>query len=114
MPIDRKLAAGSTDMLLLKLLEQEDMYGYQIIEELRKRSNHVFDMKAGTLYPLLHQLVQKGYLTVYEQSAGEARVRKYYHLTDSGAKYLASREQEWRAFTGAVQSVLEGDGCVLA
>ena len=56
MSIDRKLMMGNTDMLLLKLLAQEDMYGYQIIEELRKRSNHVFDMKAGTLYPLLHQL----------------------------------------------------------
>ena len=48
MAVDRKLMMGNTDMLLLKLLAQEDMYGYQIIEELRKRSNHVFDMKAGT------------------------------------------------------------------
>ena len=114
MPVDRKLAAGSTDMLLLKLLEREDMYGYQIIEELRNRSNHVFDMKAGTLYPLLHQLAQKGYLTTYEQSAGEARVRKYYHLTEKGAKYLESREREWQTFAGAVRGVLGGDGCVLA
>lgn len=114
MPVDRKLTAGSTDMLLLKLLEKEDMYGYQIIEELRRRSNHVFDMKAGTLYPLLHQLAQKGLLTSYEQSAGEARVRKYYHLTDKGADYLTAREQEWRTFAGAVQGVLGGDGCVLA
>lgn len=114
MSIDRRLSSGSTDMLLLKLLEREDMYGYQIIEELRRRSNHVFDMKAGTLYPLLHQLAQKGYLTVYEQSAGEARVRKYYHLTEKGAEYLAGREQEWRAFAGAVHGVLGGDGCVLA
>ncbi len=114
MSIDRRLAAGSTDMLLLKLLEQEDMYGYQIIEELRRRSNHVFDLKAGTLYPLLHQLTQKGYLTAREQAVGEARVRKYYHLTKKGADYLAAREREWRDFAGAVHGVLGGDGCVLA
>ena len=114
MSIDRKLMMGNTDMLLLKLLAQEDMYGYQIIEELRKRSNHVFDMKAGTLYPLLHQLAEKGFLTTYEKNVGEARVRKYYHLTQKGADYLAEREQDWHIFTTAVQGELGGDGCVLA
>ena len=49
--------------MLLKLLEQEDMYGYQMIETLRSRSEHAFDLKAGTLYPLLHALEQKGYIT---------------------------------------------------
>ena len=114
MSIDRKLMTGSTDMLLLKLLEQEDMYGYQIIEQLRELSNHVFDLKAGTLYPLLHQLTQKGFLTTYDQPAGEARVRKYYHLTEKGATQLAQREQDWRAFAGAVFGVLGGENCVLA
>ena len=114
MAIDKKRMTGSTDMLILKLLAGEDMYGYRIIEELRRRSNHVFDMKAGTLYPLLHQLTRKGYLTSYEQSAGEARVRKYYHLTQKGLDYLAQREKEWHHFAGAVQGVLGGDGCVLA
>ncbi len=114
MSIDRKLMMGNTDMLLLKLLAQEDMYGYQIIDELRKRSNHVFDMKAGTLYPLLHHLAEKGFLTTYEKNVGEVRVRKYYHLTRKGADYLAEREQDWRIFTTAVQGVLRGDGCVLA
>lgn len=114
MPVDRKLMMGNTDMLLLKLLAQDDMYGYQIIEELRRRSNHVFDMKAGTLYPLLHQLAEKGFLTTYEKNVGEARVRKYYHLTQKGTDYLAERERDWHIFSTAVQGVLGGDGCVLA
>ena len=113
MAIDRKLSAGSTDMLLLKLLEQEDMYGYQMIDELRKRSNSVFDMKAGTLYPLLHQMEQKGYLTTYDEQTGEARIRRYYHLTESGRKYLWEREQEWEVFAGAVKSVLGGAAYVM-
>ena len=113
MPIDRKLMASSSDMLILKLLEQEDMYGYQMIEQLRARSKNVFDMKAGTLYPLLHQLEQKGYLIAYEESAGEARVRKYYHLTDKGRKYLAQREQDWKVFSGAIGNVLGGVNCAL-
>lgn len=108
MAVDKKLITGSTDMLLLKLMEKEDMYGYQMIDELKKRSNNVFDMKAGTLYPLLHQLEQKGYLTTYEQAAGEARVRKYYRLTKEGRAHLIEREKEWMVFAGAVGDVLKG------
>lgn len=113
MPIDRKLMTSSSDMLVLKLLEREDMYGYQMIEQLRERSQNVFDMKAGTLYPLLHQLEEKGYLTTYEEAAGEARIRKYYHLTDKGRKYLVQREQDWKVFSSAVGSVLGGVSCAL-
>jgi len=113
MGIDRKLMASSTDMMLLKLLEQEDMYGYQMIEELRKRSNDVFDMKAGTLYPLLHQLEQKGYLISYDRPAGEARIRKYYSLTESGRSFLREREAEWEKFSGAVRNVMGGAAYVM-
>ena len=51
MGIDKGWMAGSTAMLLLRLLEERDRYGYQMIEELRRRSDHTFDLKAGTLYP---------------------------------------------------------------
>lgn len=61
MAIDKSLISGNTDMLILKLLEKQDMYGYQMIEELAKQSDHTFELKAGTLYPLLHLLEQKQY-----------------------------------------------------
>ena len=67
MEFDKTLLAGSTGLMLLKLLEQEDMYGYQMIETLRSRSEHAFDLKAGTLYPLLHALEQKGYITARDE-----------------------------------------------
>ena len=102
MEFDKTLLAGSTGMLLLKLLEQEDMYGYQMIETLRSRSEHAFDLKAGTLYPLLHALEQKG-----EPSAA-GRPRRYYHLTDAGRKRLQEKETEWNAYTRAVGKVLKG------
>ena len=54
MAIDKMLIAGSTGMMLLKLLSEKDMYGYEMIETLRERSQNVFELKAGTLYPLLH------------------------------------------------------------
>ena len=113
MGFDRKLMTGSTDLMLLKLLERRDMYGYEIIEELRRRSNDAFDLKAGTLYPLLHQLTQKGLLTSWEQPAGEARTRRYYHITEKGLAQLERQEAEWRRFTAAVAGVLGGDDCAL-
>ena len=70
MSIDKSLISGSTSMLVMKLLEEQDMYGYQMIAALKKRSNNVFELKAGTLYPLLHGMESKGYLTSYEQEEG--------------------------------------------
>ena len=86
-------------MLLLRLLEERDMYGYEMIEELEGRSNHVFSLKAGTLYPLLH------YLFSYEDEVN-GKVRKYYSITDDGKKYLKSRKDEWQEYASAVANVL--------
>ena len=108
MEFDKTLLAGSTGMLLLKLLEQEDMYGYQMIETLRSRSEHAFDLKAGTLYPLLHALEQKGYITARDEPSAAGRPRRYYHLTDAGRKRLCEKEAEWNAYTRAVGKVLKG------
>lgn len=112
MGIDKALLTGSTGMLVLRLLETGDLYGYQMIEELRRRSDSTFELKAGTLYPLLHSLEQKGFLESYEQAEQQPRPRRYYHLTQSGRRQLAERQAEWRAFVGAVDRVLEGGACL--
>lgn len=103
--IDKSLISGSTSMLVLRLLEEKDMYGYEMIETLEKKSNNVFCMKAGTLYPLLHLLEEKGYLTSYEKEAN-GKTRKYYKLTREGKKYLKSKKEEWEEFQTAVANVL--------
>ena len=70
MALEKSLVSGSTAMLLLKLLSEQDMYGYEMIETLKIRSENVFELKAGTLYPLLHSLEEKGLLTACEKDAG--------------------------------------------
>jgi len=65
--IDKSLMAGSTTILVLKLLEERDMYGYQMIETLAQRSDDTFNLKAGTLYPILHNLRNNGYVESYEK-----------------------------------------------
>ena len=111
MRMDKSLISGSTSMLVLRLLEEGDLYGYQMIERLRERSNYVFELKAGTLYPLLHGMEEKGFLTSYEQEEG-GKVRKYYHLTRDGKKALKEKEEEWNAYRSAVERVLQMGGAL--
>ena len=108
MKLDKSLLSGSTGLLVLKLLEDGDKYGYQMTEELRRRSDKSFELKSGTLYPLLHTLEQKGYITAWEEASDSSRPRRYYHLTDTGRKHLAEKEQEWRTYADAMVKVLKG------
>ena len=110
--MDKTLLSGSTALLVMKLLEDEDKYGYQMIEELRRRSDDTFSLKAGTLYPLLHTLEQKGFITAWEENSDSARPRRYYHLTEAGKMQLAQKEAEWRTYAGAMLRVLEGGVCL--
>ncbi len=105
MAVDKSLIFGSTTMLLLKLLSEKDMYGYEMIETLSRRSENVFSLKAGTLYPLLHGLEDKGFLNCYEKEAS-GKVRKYYSITKKGKKELKEREESWKEYSHAVASVL--------
>lgn len=108
MPLDKALVAGSTALLLLKLLEEEDMYGYQMIEALAQRSNDTFALKAGTLYPLLHDLEKQGAVKSYDGAAGGRRTRRYYGLTDGGRRLLAQKKAAWEDYSQAVNQVLKG------
>lgn len=67
MAANKAWISGSVKMLLLKLLSEKDMYGYEMITTLRKRSQNVFELKAGTLYPLLHTMEEEELLTSYEE-----------------------------------------------
>lgn len=105
MAVEKSLISGSMTMLLLRLLDEKDMYGYEMIDTLRKKSNNVFELKAGTLYPLLHTLVEKGMLKSYEQDFA-GKTRKYYSITKEGKGVLEQKTSEWNEYKNAVSSVL--------
>lgn len=108
MIINKSLLTGSTTLLILKLLDDKDMYGYQMIEELTKRSDNTFSLKAGTLYPLLHSLEEQGIVISYDENVDSARIRKYYRITKKGKKMLNEKKEEWEAYSSAVNRVLKG------
>lgn len=107
MAVDRSLVSGSMAMLLLQLLEERDLYGYEMIETLRERSNQVFELKAGTLYPLLHSLEEKNLVTAYEREVS-GKVRKYYSITKEGNHFLRKKKEEWKEYTAGVEGVIGG------
>lgn len=111
MEMDKGLVSGSMALLVMKLLEDGDKYGYQMIEELRRRSDDTFRLKAGTLYPLLHGLEEKGMVTAYEGEAAAGKPRRYYHLTERGGAALREKEEAWNVYARAVGRVLKGGAC---
>lgn len=102
---DRNQMSGNMAMLLLQLLSEKDMYGYEMIEVLQQRSNHVFELKAGTLYPLLHGLEARNQLLSYEKEAG-GKMRRYYQITKEGRKELEQKKKEWEVYSTAISKVI--------
>ena len=109
MAVDKGYMSGSSRLLVLKLLNEKPCYGYEIIKTLKDRSSDVFDMKEGTLYPILHKL-ENDKLIVSANQEVSGRVRKVYSITEKGIKVLAKEKEEWREFSLAVNQVLTFGG----
>ena len=107
MKIDKELMKGSTTLLILNLLDKENLYGYQLIKKLSEESENIFNLKEGTLYPILHGLEEKGFISSYwDDTTGKKR--KYYSITKQGKKQLKESKEEWKAFSSAVNKVIGG------
>lgn len=107
MKISKELLKGSTTMLILEMLQNENMYGYQMIRKLSEKSEDVFALKEGTLYPILHGLEEDGFITSYWDES-VAKKRKYYAITEKGKKQLKERKEEWKIFRNGIDKVIGG------
>ena len=105
MVVDKGYMSGSSQMLVLTILSEKPYYGYELIKTLKQRSNDTFDMKEGTLYPILHKLENSGLVSSSDQEVS-GRVRKVYVITEKGQRALAKEKQEWTEFSAAVNQVL--------
>lgn len=105
MKISKELIKGSTATLVLSVLKNKDLYGYKIIKEIQLQSENVFELKEGTLYPILHALEEEGCLESYWEEA-DNRKRKYYHLTRKGERRLKEKKEEWQVYSRSVGKVL--------
>ena len=103
----RDLLRSSSDSLLLCLLDQQPMYGYQIIKELEARSQGYFKFKEGTLYPALHRLENAGLILGKWHILTNGRPRRYYHITAKGRSKLEAERIQWQDFLNAVKLIIQ-------
>ncbi len=101
------LKRGSMATIILTVLRDGPLHGYQIAREIERRSQGYFDCKEGTLYPALHKLERDGLLGSEWRPAGEQRRRKYYALTPAGERRLATSVEEWRLFASRLLTLIE-------
>ena len=98
---------GVPELLVLRLLEREEMYGYEIVQAIRARTGEVIAVGEGVVYPVLHALEADGALRSRRKVVG-GRSRIYYALTAAGARRLRSLMENWSGITAAIQQVMTG------
>ncbi len=101
------LLQGTLDMLILKALTRGVMHGYAVAEYIRSSSDDVLKVEEGALYPALHRLELRGWLTSEWGISGNNRRAKYYRLTPAGRRQLAAEASGWRRLSNAVLRVME-------
>ena len=98
---------GVPELLILRLLQQEEMYGYEIVQAIRSRTEAVIAVGEGVVYPVLHGLERDGALTSRRKTVN-GRSRIYYSVTRTGGRRLAELSKSWTSLTGAIQKMLAG------
>jgi PadR family transcriptional regulator PadR len=98
---------GITELVVLRLLSDREMYGYEMVQSIALRTANVFEPGEGLIYPLLRSLEIDGALKS-RSKAVNGRNRVYYSLTGRGEKRLSALTHQWAKFNGAVEAVLTG------
>lgn len=98
---------GVPELLILRLLQDQEMYGYEIVQALCERSGAVVTAGEGVVYPVLHSLEREGVLKTRRKIVN-GRNRIYYSLTRTGSRRFASLSHDWNRLASAIQIVLAG------
>ena len=101
--------SGVPELLLLRLLDQSEMYGYELVRSIRAATGEAISLGEGVIYPVLHALERNGALRSRRKAVG-GRTRVYYSLTAKGRKRLDTLRQDWHRIQGGVASALEAGG----
>jgi|SRR5580704_1295373 PadR family transcriptional regulator PadR len=101
------LPQGTLDLLILRTLALGPEHGWAISERIHQVSSKVLQIQQGSLYPALHRLERRGWITAHWGTSDNNRRAKYYELTRSGRKQLETEKGEWKKLIAAVAQVLE-------
>jgi len=108
MDFDREFLTGTVTVLILSLLSEREMYGYEILQEAERRSAREFQLKEGTLYPALHNLEQSGLLKAAWRAGESGPRRKYYSLTAKGRRHAQSKRRQFETLSALMRTILGG------
>src|SRR4051812_25906397 len=102
----RELKKGSTELLILALLEERPRHGYEIGKLIEARSDGKLKFRIGSLYPILVRLEDKGLIKGrWVERDGEQR-RRFYRLSAQGTRFLVTERSNWASFTSAVNQII--------
>ena len=99
---------GVASLVILSLLTREDMYGYQLVQEMNRQSDGRLVTQEGSLYPVLYRLLEQGYISDRKVLVGKWMNRIYYHLEPAGEVYLRGLIEEYTAVTEGVFQIIRG------
>ena len=97
--------SGVPELVVLRLLSRQEMYGYELVRSIRLRSSEAITLAEGVVYPTLHSLESRGLLKAREKLV-EGRTRVYYRTTARGQKRMSELETEWNRVSGGVEAIL--------
>ena len=105
MQVRENLKKGTVEMVLLHLLQERSMYGYELLQEMKQRSGEKFVLKDGSMYPVLYRMIDKGLIADEQVLVGRRRTRVYYHLTEEGKAYLEQIKAEYFFITEGITNI---------
>jgi PadR family transcriptional regulator, regulatory protein PadR len=103
---ERELKRGTLEMVILKLLLERQMYGYELVSMLEKRAGPTFQIKEGTLYPVLYRLENAGFVETRWETLDRGVPRKYYAITINGERQLEKLKIEWENFSNTINKLI--------
>lgn len=106
--MNKNFIGSNLSLLILSLISRKDMYGYEIIKELEILSDRSFQLKEGTLYPILHKLENQKWVKSYMTVSDTGTKRKYYKITNQGIQQFVEEKQNWEEYKNSVVKVLNG------
>lgn len=97
---------GTVDLVVLSVLIERDMYGYEIVKAIKDKSDGNYEIPLGTLYPVLYRFIENGYLSDRDEIVNK-RLRKYYHIEEKGKEFYKELLQEYSKISQGVNLILK-------
>ena len=105
----KKSSFFKVEILIMLIIYQKDCYGYEIATTIAKESNGILELKEGAMYPVLHRLMDAGYITSYDEIVSK-KSRVYYHIEEKGIEYLKFLIEDFRSKYQAIDNIIEKVG----